>query len=131
MGGCTSLVKLQVQAKVQAQGRGAGLGSWHGWGGLCAAEGAGAVAVCEGRTVQPRPQPSPCAPQASFNRLRGLPAELGRLPRLEMLRVASCEIEEVPAALRDAPRLAWMRWGASGMGGRVVRPGEEQLLMPM
>ena len=47
--------------------------------------------------------------QASFNPLRALPAELGRLPNLEMIRVASCNIAEVPAALRDAPKLAWMR----------------------
>ena len=47
--------------------------------------------------------------QASFNPLKSLPAELGSLPSLELLRVASCEITEVPAALRDAPKLAWMR----------------------
>jgi hypothetical protein len=46
--------------------------------------------------------------QASFNRLKLLPAELGSLPRLEMVRVASCQIEAVPAALGLAPKLAWM-----------------------
>lgn len=34
--------------------------------------------------------------QASFNRLAALPADLARLPRLEMLRVAVCNIAEAP-----------------------------------
>jgi hypothetical protein len=37
--------------------------------------------------------------QASFNRLRALPSALARLPRLEMLRAAVCDIAEAgPAA---------------------------------
>jgi len=40
--------------------------------------------------------------QASFNRLRGLPRELARLPRLEMLRVAVCDIAEAgPVAANE------------------------------
>ncbi len=65
--------------------------------------------------------------QASFNRLKSLPAELGRLSNLEMLRVASCEIREVPAALRDAPKLAWMSL-ASNPACRAVSPRRPQLV---
>jgi len=40
--------------------------------------------------------------QASFNRLRALPRELARLPRLEMLRVAVCDIAEAgPVAANE------------------------------
>ena len=44
--------------------------------------------------------------QGSFNRLRGLPASLGRLPKLELCRVAANCITEVRVRSSLAARLA-------------------------
>lgn len=53
--------------------------------------------------------------QASHNNLRSLPRSLGMLPRLELLRVACCEITQVPADLDAARCLAWMSLAANPM----------------
>lgn len=46
--------------------------------------------------------------QASHNApLAALPASLGALPHLELLRVACCGLTEIPAAVAAAPALAW------------------------
>jgi Leucine-rich repeat (LRR) protein/predicted Ser/Thr protein kinase len=46
--------------------------------------------------------------QASHNSLRSLPASLGSLPHLELLRVACCEIVEIPQAVTASSSLAWL-----------------------
>lgn len=46
--------------------------------------------------------------QASHNALRSLPASLGSLKNLELLRVACCEITEIPKAVAAGPALAWL-----------------------
>eukprot|EP00198_Chlamydomonas_reinhardtii_P007110 XP_001696446.1 predicted protein [Chlamydomonas reinhardtii] len=60
--------------------------------------------------------------QASFNAFRALPACLLHLPRLELLRVAVCDIKSLPPQLlQDAaalPRLAWF-----SVAGNPVCPG--------
>lgn len=60
--------------------------------------------------------------QASFNRFTHLPADLLRLPRLELMRVAVCQLEHLPPALHHGahggdptvlPRLAWFSLGGN------------------
>lgn len=51
--------------------------------------------------------------QASFNRLIALPEGLGSLPRLELVRVACCNVQRLPRALADAPALAWLSLGGN------------------
>jgi len=46
--------------------------------------------------------------QASHNKLESLPASLGTLPHLELLRVACCEIVEIPEAVTASSSLAWL-----------------------
>ena len=55
-------------------------------------------------------------PQASFNLLKALPESLGGLASLELLRVASCEIREVPASLAALHRLAWLSLSGNPAG---------------
>ena len=63
-------------------------------------------------------------PQASFNKLTTLPPELGTLPNLELLRVACCEIKEVPGTMAAAPRLAWLSLAGNPVcRGLAPRPG--------
>ncbi len=51
--------------------------------------------------------------QASFNRLTSLPGSLAALPRLELCRVACCDIGSLPPILADAPALAWLSLGGN------------------
>lgn len=46
--------------------------------------------------------------QASHNALTSLPERLGSLHALELLRVACCEIAEVPESMMHAPSLTWL-----------------------
>lgn len=46
--------------------------------------------------------------QASHNLLTCLPERLGALHKLELLRVACCNIAEVPGSLMDAQSLSWL-----------------------
>ncbi|KAL0019397.1 hypothetical protein WJX77_007861 [Trebouxia sp. C0004] len=45
--------------------------------------------------------------QASFNQLKTLPAAMGHLPKLELMRVAVNNIEQVPAEFGGLNALAW------------------------
>lgn len=54
-----------------------------------------------------------CVMQASFNRLTSLPDSLAALPRLELCRVACCDIATLPDSLADAPALVWLSLGGN------------------
>ena len=55
--------------------------------------------------------------------MTSLPPTLGRLPRLEMLRVAANRLDVLPAALADAPALAWVSLaGNPGVAAAAAPP---------
>lgn len=60
----------------------------------------------------------PAPPQASFNdRLTALPAEMGSLPRLELLRCACCDIHELPPSFANLRSLAWVSLASNPLTG--------------
>lgn len=108
IGRCHKLVKLQARYKPV----------------YIAAEGACCLHVY-GWRPSARTSHSVICLQASRNQLTSLPASLGQLPSLELLRVAVNDLPELPLPVFRAPKLAWVSLSGNPLCPAAPAPAHE------